>query len=392
MSGATPSTLNTPTLTVDGKVYAGWTELRVSRGLDRCATDFDISVSERWGATDLAWPIKPYSECVVSIGPDPVMTGYVDAYDPMLDHNTHRVRIRGRSRTEDLVDCTPDIQSGQFAGYTLEAIVRSICALFKIDVVVQTDGAAGVIADAKLERSETAWTFIERLCRLAAVLATDDPQGRLVLTRAGATRASGRLVQGENILRAQALTNVSRRFSDYIVKGQHGIGGATGGGLDLSALVGPGPAAYSGKSGGAVQTGQAARSHDAGVPRYRPHVTIAESQLSQAGMQLRADWQRAYAYGRAVKLHIDVQGWRQPDGSLWTLNQLVPVTSSYLGVDMDLLAVEVEYRLDDRGGRVTRLMLGPIEGYTPDPGQVKFHKPKHGKGGHILDLNGLAPG
>ena len=37
-------------LTVDGRTYAGWTDIRVSRGLDRCATDFDISVSERSGS------------------------------------------------------------------------------------------------------------------------------------------------------------------------------------------------------------------------------------------------------------------------------------------------------------------------------------------------------
>ena len=129
-----------------------------------------------------------------------------------------------------------------------------------------------------------------------------------------------------------------------------------------------------------------------GFHAIAPHVTIAESQVSQAGMQLRANWQRAYAYGRAVGVHVDVQGWRQPDGSLWTLNQLVPLTSDYLGIDMDLLVAQVEYILDERGGRVTRLLLGPIEGYTPDPGQVKVHKHAGHKGGHILDLSGLAPG
>ena len=53
---------------------------------------------------------------------------------------------------------------------------------------------------------------------------------------------------------------------------------------------------------------------------------------------------------------------------------------------------QVEYILNERGGRMTRLMLGPIEGYTPDPGQVKVHKHAGHKGGHMLDLSGLAPG
>jgi prophage tail gpP-like protein len=390
MSGVVPAD-DSPTLTVDGKIYAGWTSLRVSRGLDRCASDFDIAVSERWPEQDEPWLIQPFSECVVSIGSDPVLTGYVDGYQSMFDRVAHGVRILGRSRTEDLIDCTPDIQSGQFAGYTLEAIARSICGLFKIDVVVETDGASSVVADAKLERCETAWTFLERLCRLAGVLACDDGKGRLVLTRAGSTRAAGRLVQGDNILRAQSSINVHRRFSDYIVKGQHGVGGAATGGLDLSALHGPGPAAYAGK-GGVVQTGQGALARDAGVPRYRPHVTLAESQLDQAGMQLRANWQRAFAYGRSIQVHIEVQGWRQPDGSLWSLNQLVPVSTAWLGIDRDLLSARVEYVLDDKSGRTTRLMLGPVEGYTPDPGAVKLRKHHGGgKGGGAVDLNGLPP-
>jgi prophage tail gpP-like protein len=386
--------------------------------LDRCATDFDLSVSERWPGQDEPWQITPYSECVVSLGPDPVLTGYVDAYRPGYDRASHTVRIHGRSRTEDLIDCTPDIQSGQFAGYTLEAIARSICALFKIEVVVLTDAAKVIVADAKLERSETAWTFLERLCRLAGVPATDDERGRLVLTRAGDKRSSGALVQGQNILRAQAVWDVHKRFSDYFVKGQHGVGGAKTGGLDLSQLHGPGPATSSSGGGtapggvapdgdawdveeagesGTVLTTQTSASHDAGVPRYRPHVSMAESQLTQEGMALRANWQRAFAYGRSWQVHIDVVGWRQPDGRLWALNELIPVTSSFLALDRDLLIAQVEFALDDRGGRITRLMLGPVEGYTPDPGQVKLRRHKgegHGgkKGGGGLDLSGLDPG
>jgi prophage tail gpP-like protein len=378
-----------PTLTIDGMIYAGWTELRVTRALLRCAGDFDIAVSERWGGQDAPWVIAPYSKVVVSLGNDPVLTGYVDGYAPNFDAKSHGVRITGRSRTEDLIDCKPDIASGQFAGYTLDAIARALGVLFDIEVVIETDAAAEVVADAKMERSETAFTFLERLCRLAGVLLCDDALGRLVLTQAGATRANGAIVQGDNILHATGQVNVHKRFSTYIVKGQHGVGGAKGGGLDLSALSGPGPSHYAGKASGVVQTGQVAHADDLGVPRYRPHVSLAESQMSQAQMQLRANWQRAYAYGQSVKMHVTVQGWRQPDGTLWTLNQLVPLTSSYLGIDADLLAAEIEYLLRPHDGRTTRLLLGPIEGYTPDPGQVKTKKHKGKKGGSAIDLSGL---
>ena len=199
------------TLAVAGRLYEGWTAIRVSRGIDRCATDFDIEVSERWANQDAPWQILPYTPCRITIGTDPVLTGYVDIYSPRMGPSAHTVQIQGRSKTEDLIDCTPDIKAGQFSGYSLAAIARSICALFGIEVVVQADAANTAVADATIERCETAFTFLECLGRLAGVLLTDDPQGRLVLTTAGIIRAAGRLVQGENLMEASAKLTSHRR-------------------------------------------------------------------------------------------------------------------------------------------------------------------------------------
>ncbi len=159
------------------------------------ATDFNIAVSERFLASARDFPLGPFQECTVAIGGDPVLTGYIDNYLPEVEADRHAVRVTGRSKTEDIVDCTPDIAGGQFAGYKLDAIARAIAGLFKIDVVVQTD-VGEPFPDATIERHETGFAFLERLCRLRSVLATDDEQGRLVLTRAGNDRAHDALLQG----------------------------------------------------------------------------------------------------------------------------------------------------------------------------------------------------
>ena len=114
------------TLTVDGRRYERWEEVRVTREIDRMCTDFNIAVSERFlaGAADL--PLAPFMPCTVAIGGDVVLTGYVDNYLPEVEADRHTVRITGRSKTEDIIDCTPDIQGGQFAGYKLDAIARAI--------------------------------------------------------------------------------------------------------------------------------------------------------------------------------------------------------------------------------------------------------------------------
>jgi prophage tail gpP-like protein len=344
-------------LLIDGQAYGGWTEIRVTRGLTRCATDFDIAVTERWTNQGQPWRILPGAPCQIRIGRDVLLTGYVDAYQPTIDAAAHGVRIAGRSKTEDLIDCSPDIPSGQFAGYTLAAIAASICKLFGIEAIVQTDAALDVVDNATIERCETAWTFLERLCRLAGVLAYDDVNGNLVLTRVGDTHASGRVLEGVNLLGGHAKLTLHKRFSQYIVKGQRGLGAGHA-------------------AGPAVQNQMRAVAIDPDVLRYRPHVAIAESALSLAKLQDRADWQRNYAYGQSIEAEVRLAGWRQPDGTLWATNQLIPVTAPSFGVDQDLLVAKTQFTLDDRDGHVTTLTVGPIEGYTPDPNEVKNHKHK----------------
>lgn len=362
-----------PRLRVGGMDYFGWTQLRVTRGIDRMAADFDLQVVERWTSQAPPWQITPFSPCEIFLGEDLLLTGYVDGYFPAFDARGHFVRIIGRSKTEDLIDCTPEIEGGEFRGATLDAIARRVCQPFGIEVVVETD--TGDPFDlAAFERTETGFDFLERLGRLRGVLLTDDEEGRLVLTRAGGAFAAGQLVQGENVLRAQGELNVARRHSKYIILGQRGGESAA----TWQDVEGEGEAE---PPGGAPQTAVMGSAIDPNVPRYRPRVSLAETALTPAEARQRALWQAAYFGGRSTKARITVQGWRQEDGTLWRINRLVPVQVPFLQLDQDLLIAGVTFCLDPQG-RTTELELGPVQGFTPDPGQVKRRKPKGGSGGN----------
>jgi prophage tail gpP-like protein len=356
------------TLTINGRLYSGWKAIRVSRGIDRCVSDFHFEVSERWTGQSTPWQILPFAACTVAIDGAPIITGYVDDYAPKIGPTEHNTEITGRSKTVDLLECTSDIPGGQFSGYSFAAIARAVAAQYGIGVVVQADAAnTATFADTQKERCETDFSFLERLGRLSGVLLSDDESGNLVLTTAGSARATGNLVEGQNIQSGSANLTSKGRFSVYIVKGQHGLGVAGAAGWSTAA--------------GTVQTQMQVMATDTGVPRYRPKVILAESQMTQAGMQQRANWLKQAAYGKATRADITVAGWRQPDGTLWTVNQLVAVTSPTLGVDQDLLIARVEFGLNETAGRTTTLHVGPVEGFTPDPGQVRLHK-KKGKGGN----------
>lgn len=361
------------TLMIDGRRYGGWTAARVTRGITRCASDMEIEVSERWAGQAEPWRIRPFAEVKVYAAEDLLLTGYVDEYSPSGSPTAHSVRIAGRSRTGYLIDCMPDIQSGQFSGYTLAAIVRAVAAPFEIEIVSATPNAERTIVNANLEPSETAWAFIERLARLVGVLCTDDPTGRLVLTNVGNTKATGRLVHGENINRYSGRLSGEKRWDRYILKGQTGIdGGGSAGGTNVWNGAG-GITAPAGGPVATVRTSLRVETRDPEVPRYRPHVAIAESQMSLEQMQHRVEWQKRFAFGQSVQAQITIPGWRQPDGSLWRVNQMVPVKSDFLGVDQDLLISAITWSLSDQGHE-TELTLNPIEAFEPDPNLTRIER------------------
>jgi prophage tail gpP-like protein len=369
----------TMTLIAGGNVYAGWTGISITRALDRMATSFSIEASERWAGQDQPWQLPPFTPCVIKIGADVVLTGYIDDYDPELSGTTHNVKVTGRSKTEDVIDCTPDLQSGQFNGYTLDQIARAICAPFGVDVVVAAS-VGDPFPDASLERHETGFEFLERLSRLRSVLLSDNEQGNLVLTQAGSGRTTDALVQGANTLTLSAKLSGRKRFSEYRIKTQSGEGMAAGSWGGAGGLGSPSAPVVQSK----VVTTTSGAAIDSGVPRYRPHTIIAESALTAKGAQARADWQMRFNAAKSIQAHISVQGWRQSDGTLWRVNTLCSVQAQYLLLDRELLIASVTYTLDDRGGRITKMVLGPVEGYTPDPAQVKVRKNKHKEGGAAI--------
>src|SRR5690242_1149026 len=62
-------------------------------------------------------PLAPTVPCMVASDAEVELTGYIDNYLPVAEADRDSVRITGRSKTEDVIDCALDIHGGQFAGY-----------------------------------------------------------------------------------------------------------------------------------------------------------------------------------------------------------------------------------------------------------------------------------
>lgn len=323
-------------LSVGGRDYGGWTEIRIQRGIEQIAGAFDLTVTERWGTGRELRQIKPGEACQVRVDGVPVITGYVDAVRPAYDARTHSVTVSGRDRTADLVDCSAVYKSGQWAGRTLAQIAGDLAQPFGISVTDRTGDGEKFPAFA-LHEGETVFEAIERAARMRSVLLISDGLGNLVIDRAGTARAATDLVQGRNILSASAELTWKERYSSYTVKGQaQGTDNAFG-------------AVVSSIKGVAI---------DAAINRYRPLIVLAEDQGHGVSFKRRAEWERNVRMGRGNRATVSVQGWSH-SGGLWLANQRTRLTSALLDVDAELVIASVELTLDDQGTRAQLSLSRP---------------------------------
>jgi len=380
-------------LLVGGEEYSGWKTLRVTRGLERCVSDFEVTVSERWGVDEEIWQILPGEALEIKFEDETVLTGYVDAYRPSYDAGSHDVRLSGRSKTCDFVDSSVLVDGGQFTGMTVGEIATELAKPFNLEVVVETDGPPE--PEVQVQQGETCFALVERLSRLQELLVTDDAAGRLVLCRAGSGQATA-LRHGRNIKSASADLDNSQRFSEYIVKAQRpgnnkrAADDAVSGGDSIPweptlqqlrnipnicdryrqrmALL----RRSGGKTNPKALTQIGAAVRDEGVTRYRPHLIVAEAQADDAHAQKRAEWEMRRRLARAIRATIQVNGWRQQDGRLWTTNEMVEVSAPWLALDHELIIAQVQYSFDD-GGEMTGLELTLPDAFLPEPKRKGKH-------------------
>lgn len=338
---ATPS--DDVTFTTRDVKVSGWEGVRITRGIERCPSTFEIEMTERYpGETD-AVIVKPGDPCSVAIGGDTVTTGYVDHYSIGIAGSRHTIRCAGRSKCQDLVDCSADIANGQLARSTVLALAQQLAAKYGITVTCLGDPGP-VVPVFNVTYGETCWEIIERVARYAQLLAYDDENGNLVLAQAGSQTMASGFKQGVNVEAAEVAYTMDQRFSDYVVYA-----------LAMNTIAEFGALA------------PLARVKDSGVPRFREHVIIASQGPGIALAQKRAQWEMTRRWGRSQQINVTCDAWRDSAGKLWQPNALAPIdipAARMTGLEFTI--GEVSYVRDKRGTHA-ELLLMPREAFLPEP-------------------------
>lgn len=350
-------------LVVGERAWAGWSDIRITRGMERMPNDFQIALTEIYPDDASKIDIPPGAECEVWIGKNRVITGYVDRYVPAMSVQQHSVTITGRGRGQDLVDCSAEWPGQQIVASSVIEVARKLAAPFKISVDGVTGPSVGKGKDSplipvlNLMLGETAWEIIERLCRIGGILAYEEPDGSLRLVEDPGTLfrrrdvtvpACSGFAEGVNVQSAQAVFSMDQRFSRYrtFVYSFDPL---------KELRLDPDPIATA---------------SDASVTRYRPRDIIAEMghYLSYENATNRCEWEAARRWGRSRVVHLTTDSWRDASGMLYAPMMLAPLNLPTLKVDNVLWVIgEVTYRKAAGGGTECDLTLMHPTGYAVQP-------------------------
>lgn len=333
------------TLTINGQIIGGWTEIRVTRGVERCPSDFAIGLTELYpGELDKVL-IQPGLPCSVSIGGDLVSTGYVDRFIPSISANQHSIEVQGRGMCCDLVDCSAEWEGGQISGSTAVGIAQKLAAVYSINVKCSVTGLP-VIPQFNLMLGETAYEVIERVTRYSALLAYDLPTGELQLARVGTVQAASGFVEGQNVQQASVEFSADQRYSTY-----------------RSFLQSVDVFQDAGDAGNLIYT-----IPDPNVLRHRELVIIAETGSGGNDIpRLRANWELARRAGRSRIIRLRTDSWRDSAGVLWTPNTVAPVHLPTLKLSGNFVIGEVTYLRNSDAGTVADLVLMSPDAFQPEP-------------------------
>ncbi len=357
---------NTVTLLVNDQQLQGWQSVRVTADCERVPRAFDIVFTDRYPGQQRV-VVKPGDTCQLLIGGDLVVTGYIDRFVPAISKDQHVMRIMGRGKCQDLVDCSAVIKGMQISGASALVLAQGLASPY--GVTVRSLGGNGpAIPQFNVTLGETPYEIVERVARYATLLSYEDENGDLLLAAVGATTMQSGFAEGVNVEAAQGIFSMDGRYSDYLPAIMS---------VDSLSDLGSGNTPFP-----VVK--------DRGVPRFRQLIVVSEQfQYGQSVAQARAQWEMSRRYGRSQVAHVVCDSWRDSSGALWRPNAVVPlldVPSTYINGDGWIIA-NVSFIRDDERGTVAELEMMPKEAFTPEPSILQLYDWQVGQG---LDAPGGA--
>ena len=348
---------NRVTLVCNGMEFSGWLSVRIESSLQSLCRAAQVSATRQAGENDLTASINVGDAAAVRIGDDTVITGWITSKNTEYSATSVNVSVTIKSKTIDLEECSIPVDKPHQWGTAvrLNQLVQQLAALYGVSCEFAQDNGTCTF---QLDMNSTVGDAIVKLLRDKSLLVSDDAEGRLVIAKAGgAGHAASGLQTGVNVLSSSRQQDTSAIFRTYAVLGQS---------------TNP----DSNVSGGNSLKGSATNT----AVRNRTKVWVESGNRTQKDLNSRAQNLMFNAIGNADKLSYEVQGWRQSDGSLWRVNQLVKVDDEYFNVHQDLLVSRVSMSIGSSGTTTELDVIAPDAFLVTDLPEEEKTKGKTSKG------------
>lgn len=316
-------------LRIGGKSYDGAKSGSLNLNIDSVANSFSALVTNFW-ATSIT-EIKAGDSVEVYMEGSKRFTGWIDRASPDIGGQGNLVNISGRSKSGDIIDCTPDVTQSEFKNQTFESLVLALVAPFGLTVKANVS-TGEVIESANYDQGESIFEFLKKEAIKKGLLMYSDTSGNLVIDKAGTTSSGLIFKEGENILSCNARVDYSNRFSKYIVKGDQQSNPY----VDEEAATNP----------MAIATDEEIR--------YRPLIIMVSGKATDAICEQRAKWEAAIRIGKSVTYSVTLQGW------YFNLNETCTLQSNRIGANESLLISKITNSFSESGKICTMELVRPI--------------------------------
>jgi prophage tail gpP-like protein len=341
-------------LHVNEKIYTGWTEVEITDAIEAISGSFSFKAINPQGNNEKFFPIATGMPCSISYEGKLLLTGYIDDCTPELNpDDISLTSITGRSKTCDLIDCGIEDFS-EFKNASLENVLQKLCKPFGIDIKVEVQSTGKKFTEFKIQPGETVFEAMDRACKLRGFMLVCNNNGDLIIGEVGKKKSPAYLKEGVNIYKASFQTSIKERFSKYIVTGQDAANDS-----------------IFAKGASSIKFAKT----DPLISRYRPTVIIAESVVSKATAQKRAEWECAIRRARSINISCVVNDWSF-GYYIWEKNFLVPFYSETLGItdNNDYIISKVIKTYNETDGEMTSLVLVPEGSFVVEPKLEKTSK------------------
>jgi prophage tail gpP-like protein len=325
-------TLNPEHIIING--FDRWEGVQISASMRKAAREFSVYTTERLG--EFTWP--PGTPVTILANGTLMVDGYVNRYQPSFDAKSHRINVSGRSAAQDFVDCAA-IDPNKKSHWKDKKPDEIAQQLDQFGVGVTAEIPLKPIKYFQLDQGETAHAAVERALRDQKATMMGAERGIKITNAKAAKRHSGGLIEGFNILRANATLSDDRQHSETAVKGQRREGTED---ADLKIHE---------------------KAQNSQVKRYRPKLLVSETDTDKGRARERAEHESNRAAGFGISATITVQGWRDDGGQVFQPNYLIFVQSPTLKIFGDMLIEAVTWKQDDKNGSTADIHIVNAKAY-----------------------------